>query len=646
MVAKLTGKFQQNYQKTSSPDITIDKYLELCKTDPMAYATAAERMLDAIGTPRIMNTRDNPRMSRIFQNRKVPVYDAFKDFYGMEEVIENLVAYFKHAAQGLEEKKQVLYLLGPVGGGKSSLAERIKELMEKNPIYILVDADGNPSPNFESPLGLFDPREFGDTLEEEYNIPKRYLTGLMGPWTQKRLEEYEGDISKFQVRKIFPSKLRQHAIAKTEPGDENNQDISSLVGKTDIRKLEDFSQNDADAYSYSGGLCLANQGLLEFVEMFKAPIKVLHPLLTATQEGNFMGTEGLAAIPFQGLILAHSNESEWETFRNNKNNEAFLDRVYIVRVPYCLRIKEEELIYEKLIENSSLSLETCAPYTLSMLAQLCVLSRLEETENSSTYAKMRVYNGDNVKDTDPSCKSIEEYKSSASIDEGMNGLSTRYAYKILSRVYNLDDEEIAANPVHLLYVLQRSIKNGDFDTATQERLLNYVKSVLQANYKEAIGKEIQMAYMESHNDYGQNIFEKYINYAESWLDDSDYLDPQVGTKYDKAQLNAECEKIEVKAGITNAKDFRNELVRYTLKYKSDHGKFPSWKEYEKIRDVIEQHMFTNTEELLPIISFDAKSSSEENTKHDEFVQRMVKHGYTRKQVQIVVDWYIRVQKNA
>ena len=142
----------------------------------------------------------------------------------------------------------------------------------------------------------------------------------------------------FSVVKLYPSKLRQICVAKTEPGDENNQDISALVGKVDIRKLEHFSQHDPDAYSYSGGLNRTTQGLLEFVEMFKAPIKVLHPLLTATQEGNYAGTENIGAMPYQGIVLAHSNESEWEQFKNNKNNEAFLDRICVVKVPYCLRV--------------------------------------------------------------------------------------------------------------------------------------------------------------------------------------------------------------------------------------------------------------------------------------------------------------------
>ncbi len=257
----------------------------------------------------------------IFANKVIKIYPAFAEFYGMEDSIEQVVSYFRHAAQGLEEKKQILYLLGPVGGGKSSIAERLKSLAEQVPFYAI-----KGSPVNESPLGLFDPGEDGPILEKEYGIPSRYLNRILSPWAVKRLEEFGGDIRKFRVVKRYPSILRQIAIAKTEPGDENNQDISSLVGKVDIRKLETYAQDDPDAYSYSGGLCLANQGLLEFVEMFKAPIKVLHPLLTATQEGNFKGTEGFGAIPFDGVILAHSNESEWKAFRNNKNNEAFLDR--------------------------------------------------------------------------------------------------------------------------------------------------------------------------------------------------------------------------------------------------------------------------------------------------------------------------------
>ena len=412
MSPDIFSHYASRYDRTREEEFTIQEYLEICKRDRMAYASAAERMLMAIGEPEVIDTRHDSRLSRVFSNKMIRVYPAFRDFFGMEEVIEQVVAYFRHAAQGLEEKKQILYLLGPVGGGKSSIAEKLKELTERVPFYAI-----KGSPVNESPLGLFNFDEDGPILEEQYGIPRRYLRAIPSPWAVKRLHEFNGDISQFRVVKRYPSVLKQVGVAKTEPGDENNQDISSLVGKVDIRKLESYAQDDPDAYSYSGGLCLANQGLLEFVEMFKAPIKVLHPLLTATQEGNFKGTEGFGAIPFDGIVLAHSNESEWKQFRNNKNNEAFLDRIYIVKVPYCLRVSDEIKIYDKLIRNSSLGGAPCAPGTLKMMAQFAVLSRLKDPENSSLYSKMLVYDGENLKDTDPKAKSHQEYRDFAGVDE-------------------------------------------------------------------------------------------------------------------------------------------------------------------------------------------------------------------------------------
>jgi serine protein kinase len=468
----------------------------------------------------------------------------------------------------------------------------------------------------------------------------------MSPWAVKRLHEFGGDISKFRVVKLWPSILDQTAVAKTEPGDENNQDISSLVGKINIRMLEDFSQDDPDAYSFSGGLCLANRGLLEFVEMFKAPIKVLHPLLTATQEGNYNSTEGMSAIPFEGVILAHSNESEWQTFRNNKNNEAFLDRISIVKVPYCLKITEEIKIYDKLLHNSSLSAAPCAPDTLSMLAEFSVLSRLHEPENSSMFSKMKVYDGQNIKDTDPKAKSIQEYKDNAGVNEGMDGLSTRFAFKILSKVFNFDASEVAANPVHLLYVLEKQIEQEQFPQETADKYLRFIKEFLAPKYVEFIGKEIQTAYLESYSEYGQNIFDRYVTYADFWIQDQEYRDPETGEIFDRAAINEELEKIEKPAGISNPKDFRNEIVNFMLRARANNnGQNPSWQSYEKLRSVIEKKMFSNTEDLLPVISFNAKSSSEDKGKHEQFVERMVERGYTKKQVRLLAEWYLRVRKS-
>lgn len=645
------ANFKQRFELRKADELSIEEYLECCKTDRSYYANYAERMLMAIGEPEIVDTRKNERLSRIFSNRKIRTYpQSFPDFYGLEDTMESIVAFYKHAAQGLEEARQVLYLLGPVGGGKSSISERLKHLMERVPFYAIKAY--NPklkawqiSPIFESPLGLFDYTEDGPALEDQYGIDRRYTKYISSPWATKRLKEAGGDITKFRVVRIWPSVLNQIGITKVEPGDENNQDISSLVGKVNIRQLDEYDQNDPDAYNWAGGLNVSNQGLMEFVEMFKAPIKMLHPLLTATQEGHYNGTEQFGAIPYQGGIIAHSNESEWEAFKHDRKNEAFLDRVYIVKVPYCLRVTEEEMIYKKLIAASSLRDAPCAPGTLRMMAEYSVLSRLVEPENSAIYTKLEVYDGKHMKDKDPKVKALEEYKENAGIDEGMKGSSTRFAFKVLSKVYNYDSEEIAANPIYLMHILEKRVKEEQLPEAEEERRINFIRGILAPNYAEFIGDELQKAYLESYDEYGQNLFDRYIQLSDFWLQDKDYRDPDTGEVFDRELLNNELEKIEKPAGIANAKDFRNEVVGFVLRAsRNNEGRNPRWTSYEKLRTVIEKKMFSNTEELLPVISFSKKATQEDEKKHNDFVERMKAKGYTTKMVRFAVEWYIRYKR--
>ena len=379
----------------------------------------------------------------------------------------------------------------------------------------------------------------------------------------------------------------------------------------------------------------------------RAAIKVLHPLLTATQEGNYKGTEGFGAIPFDGIVMAHSNESEWTAFKNNRNNEAFLDRIYTVKVPYCLRVSDEVRIYEKLLANSSLSAAPCAPDTLRMMGQFAVLSRIKEPENSSLFSKMRVYDGENLKDTDPKAKSYQEYRDYAGVDEGMTGLSTRFAFKVLSKVFNFDHREVAANPVHLMYVLEQQIAQEQYPPENETKYLAFIKEFLAPRYAEFIGKEIQTAYLESYSEYGQNIFDRYVTYADFWIQDQEYRDQNTGEILDRNALNDELEKIEKPAGISNPKDFRNEVVNFVLRARAkNNGKNPSWTSYEKLRAVIEKKMFSNTEDLLPVISFNAKASGDDQKKHQNFVNRMIEKGYTERQVRLLCEWYLRVRKSS
>lgn len=629
------------------PEImSLEDYLIGCKTNPLWYATAAERMVAAIGEPTVFDTSTDPRMSRIFSNRKIRVYDAFKDFFGAEDAIEQIATYFRNAAAGLEESKQILYLLGPVGGGKSSLAERIKDLMEVHPIFVLYDRNENDpelrmSPVFESPLSLFSVSEHGELFEQEFGIGSSYLgkTVLSG-WAQEKLREFDGDITKFSVAKVYPSKASQTAIMKIEPGDDNNQDVSVLVGKTDLRKLDRFSQNHPYSYSYSGGLNRTNQGLMDFAEMFKANIKVLNPLLMATQDRSYNGTESIPSMPYGGIILSHSNQSEWTNFRNNKTNEAFLDRVCVIKVPYCLRVNEEEQIYQKMLKGSTMRNAPIAPQTLKMLAQFMVLTRLVEPSNSTMNAKMRVYNGEAVKDTMPNAKPIEEYRMAAGVEEGMSGMSTRFAFKIISKCLDLRPDERQANPVDLMFVLEEAIRLEHLPEETAKRYNYFIREYLHRDYFTFLEKELRAAYLDSSDTFGQNMFERYVLFAEAWLDDTQCRDPETHVLLNRSQLNEQLEAIERPASVMNVKDFRHEIVNYVLRYRAKNGgNAPRWSEYTKIKDVIEKKMFAATENIMPVISFGPKSSDELATKHNKFIERMVERGYTENQIQLLVAWW-------
>jgi serine protein kinase len=280
-----------------------------------------------------------------------------------------------------------------------------------------------------------------------------------------------------------------------------------------------------------------------------------------------------------------------------------------------------------------------------MMARFSVLTRLKPHQNSSLHAKMRVYNGESLREVDPRAKTVQEYREAAGVDEGMDGLSTRFAYKALSETFNFDTREVAADPVFLMYVLEQHIRREQFAAEKEREYLYFIKEELAPRYAEFIGKEIQKAYLESYDDYGQNLFDRYIAYADAWVENQDFKDPDTGQMLDRGMLDQELSKIEKPAGIANPKDFRNEVVKYALRQRaSSGGSNPRWTSYEKIRQVIEERMFSQVEELLPVISFHSKKDSDSEQKHKAFLDRMVAQGYTERQVRRLVEWYMRVQK--
>lgn len=623
----------------------MEQYLNGCRDNPAYYATAAERLLAAIGEAKLVNTAADPRLGRIFENRTIKLFDSFSDFFGTEDAIERIADSIRSASQGLEMKKQVLYLLGPVGGGKSSMAERLKDLMQRRPIYVLCVAQkGAPdkytmSPINESPLSLI-PRDERAAVKEAYGIPERLISGNCSPWAAKRLLEFGGDILQFHVAEMYPSIRNQIGIGQVHPGDENNQDISTLVGKVDVRKLEDFSPSDPDAYSYTGALCRGNQGIVEFVEMFKAPQKMLHPLLTATQEGVYQGTENIGLMPFDGIIFAHSNEAEWDTFRANKKNEAFLDRVRIVTVKYNLRESDEVRIFKKYVNGSALSAMPIAPFTLELLAKVAVMSRMVSTQNKCSWMqKVAIYDGTEIRNEMANAPTHFALREAAGDAEGMNGMSTRAAFKIIERTANRGDE-IGMDPVELLAVLKSELHAMYGESA--KGWLAFVDEVSKSWLRKCIEDHIYESLLENYETYLQTRWERYVAMAEVATDSSvgAYEDPETGQMLVKAKVEEILAGIEKPSGIANPAQFRSELVQWVLRSKNRNGnKMPAWDEYQPMRKVLQALVRRDAEELLPLMSFGPKKDRELERKHDEFVERMQKRGYTKKQVQRIVHWY-------
>jgi serine protein kinase len=280
-----------------------------------------------------------------------------------------------------------------------------------------------------------------------------------------------------------------------------------------------------------------------------------------------------------------------------------------------------------------------APGTLKMLAQFIVLTRLKKHENSTLYAKLRVYNGENVKDTMPNAKPYEEYRDAAGVDEGMSGLSTRFAYKILSATFDLRPEEVQANPIDLMYAIEEAIKKEALPEDMHKEYMTFIKEWLHKEYFAFIEKELRAAYLDSFNSFGQNMFERYFLFAEAWISDEQCRDPETHTLMNRDAMIAKLEEIEKPAGIVGAKDFRNEIVNYVLRYRNKHDRAPRWNEYEKIKVVLEKRMFSATENILPVVAFGPKQDKETAEKHDKFLARMIESGYTETQVKILVSWW-------
>ena len=641
------SNFAARFERSREEELSLEDYLAECKRNPLAYATAAERMLKAIGEPEMVDTRNDPRLSRLFANKVIKIYPAFAEFYGMEDAIEQVVSLLppRGAGPGGEEADP---LPARPGRRRQELDRRAAEAADGARAVL---RDQGLAGERVAARPVRPDRGRPDAREGVRHSAPLPAPASCRPWAVKRLEEYGGDIRKFQVVKRHPSRAASRSrISKTEPGDENNQDISSLVGKVDIRKLETYAQDDPDAYSYSGGLCLANQGLLEFVEMFKAPIKVLHPLLTATQEGNFKGTEGFGAIPFDGIVLAHSQRERVEDLPQQQEQRG-LPRPHLHRqgavLPARLRRGQD------LREAAAQLVAGRGAVRPGHAQDDGAVRGADAAEGAGELVAL--FEDAGLRRREPeghrpaSAKSYQEYRDYAGVDEGMSGISTRFAFKILSKVFNFDQTEIAANPVHLMYVLEQQIEREQFPAETEQTLPRLHQGAPRA--------ALRRVHRQGDPDRLPRVLQRVRpEHLRPLRHLRRLLDPGPGVPRHRHRrecstaraLNAELEKIEKPAGIANPKDFRNEIVNFVLRARANNnGKNPPWTQLreaargDREEDVLE-HRGAAAGDLLQRQGERRRGRRSTRTSSPAWSPRAT----PSKQVRLLCEWYLRVRKSA
>lgn len=613
---------QEDREKNGKPHFegSFLQYLDLVKENPKIAKLAHSRLYDVITKPgvRVLNKEDNPRIHRLFHNEIVRSYKFFEDeFYGMEKVLAKIVRYFHSASMKGEESRQVLYLVGPVGSGKSSLVEKLKAGLERSePFYAL---DGCPM--HEEPLHLV-PNHLRPDMQK---ILKVTIEGDLCPACRYRLrEEFNNEYENFPIVTVEFSKRSRRGIGVVPPVDPNNQDTSVLIGSEDISKLDKYPEDDPRVLSLNGAFNAGNRGVVEFIEVFKNEVEYLHIMITATQEKSIPSPGKQNMIYFDGIILAHSNEAEWNKFKADHTNEAILDRIVKIEVPYVLELSEEIKIYEKIIRNSNFDAHI-APHTIEIAAMFAILTRLQETNKSDLMTKLKIYNGEEVVEKGHTKKiDVEELKEETK-NEGMAGISTRFIMKSLDNALS-DSEFNCINPINVREAIIAKVKESSMADDLRKKYLSFLQDTIHKEYLEILEKEITKAFVHSYEEQAEALFSNYLDHAEAYVNKTKIKDQDT-----KEELEPDVnflKSIEEQIGITGtaADGFRQDVTSFMFSVIRRGGTI-DYRSYEPLKEAIEKKLTASVRELSRVITKSKTRDDKQQKKYNAMVDEMIKNGY-------------------
>ncbi|WP_312334471.1 PrkA family serine protein kinase [Anaerospora hongkongensis] len=599
---------------------TLLDYLAIVKDNPKVAMLAHQRMHELLNDRGVkaVSGEDDPRLKRLYGNEVIKKYTFFKDeFYGIDKSIMKIMRYFHSAAMRGEEARQVLYLVGPVGAGKSSLMEALKKALEMAPpMYVIKDC-----PMREEPLHLI-PKHLRPNFEKMLGVK---IEGDLCPVCRWRLKhEYKGEFENVPVTTTEFSVRSRKGVGVVPPVDPNNQDTSVLSGSVDISKMDMYPEDDPRVLSLNGAFNVGNRGIVEFIEVFKNDVEYLHTMITATQEKSIPSPGKGSMIYFDGIILAHSNEAEWNRFKSDHTNEAILDRIVKVEVPYCLELDEEVKIYRKMLSNSAFNAHI-APHTVEMASMFAILSRLASSAKVDPFTKLKIYNGEEIVEKGSTKKvDINELREEAA-REGMTGISTRFIMKALDTALS-DSEHNCINPITVLDTLIKAVKEMVINEDDKKRYLGFLQDTLKKEYNKLLEKEVTRAFIYGYQEQAESLFNNYLDHSEAFVNSAKIKDKSTGEEL-------ECDvkflqSIEEQIGITGtaALGFRQDVTAYMFSLLRSGGKI-DYKSYEPLKEAIEKKLTVSVKELSRVITKARVRDGEQDGKFNAMVEEMKRNGY-------------------
>jgi serine protein kinase len=607
-------------------------YLDVLKKEPTLPKLSHARIYDIIQRAGISDINDSGdgAAKRLYKDEPVKVFNFFKEeFFGIEKTIAQIVRYFHAASLKGEESRQVLYLMGPVGSGKSSLVERLQRGLEASDQFYAIEN----CPMFEEPLHLI-PRHLRKEFEKMLGV---HVEGDLCPVCRYRLkEEFGGRYEEVPVISRLFSKRNRVGIGVVPPVDPNNQDTSVLIGSEDISKLDLYSEGDPRVLDLNGALNVGNRGMAEFIEVFKNETEYLHAMITATQEKVIPAPGRHGMVYVDTCIIAHSNEAEWQKFRADHTNEAILDRIVVIKVPYNLRLSEEVKIYQKIIRHSDFRAHV-APHTLEIASMFAILSRLEPNAKCDLMTKLKLYNGEEVVEKGRTKKiDVRELRDETK-REGMSGISTRFIMKALDNALSDNVDGNCINPINVREALISMVKEADLADDTRKQYLEYLQDTLHKEYLEVLEKEITRAFVYSYQEQAEALFQNYLDHAEAFVNKTKVKDRN--TKEELQPDEGFLKSIEEQIAIIGsaAEGFRQEVIAY-LWAASRRGDRISYKSYEPLKEAIEKKLMTSVRDISRIITKARTRDEEQSEKYNAMVKNLLENGYCPSCVDVVLKY--------